>query len=97
MLGEETSTDGPIHIYCSKQTNPLDFNGKGQLGVKKDDTMMLCQGSCQSYTGRVPITERFLNIFSFIHFFTIFCAIKMKQNQGKFFNFRFQLKMSCLY
>ena len=48
-------------------------------------------------TGRVPITERILNIFFFYSFFTIFCAIKMKQNQGKFFNFRFQLKMSCLY
>jgi len=49
MLGEELSTDGPIHIYCSKQTNPLEFYGKGQLEVKQDDTMMLCKGSCQSY------------------------------------------------
>ena len=35
MLGEEISTDGPIHIYiyCSEQTNPHDFHGKFPLEV----------------------------------------------------------------
>jgi len=41
------------------------------------------------YTDHVPITERFLHIFSIIHFFTIFCAIKIKRKQGKFLTFDF--------
>jgi len=31
MIGEEISSEGPIHIYFSKQFSPLDSHGKGQL------------------------------------------------------------------
>jgi len=27
MLGEEISTDGPIHIYFNEQFNPVDSHG----------------------------------------------------------------------
>jgi len=30
MVREEIITQGPIHIYCSKQFNPIDSRGKGQ-------------------------------------------------------------------
>jgi len=33
MIEEEISTDGLIHIYCSKKTNPHDFHGKVQPEV----------------------------------------------------------------
>jgi len=33
MLGEEISTDGPIHIYWSIQINAFDYYGKVQLEV----------------------------------------------------------------
>ena len=54
---------------------------------------------CQSIYLYWPCTHYrriFFIFFSFIHFW-FFCAIKITQNQGKFFNFRFQLKMSCSY
>ena len=28
MLGEEISTEGPFHIYCSEHFNPLKAHGK---------------------------------------------------------------------
>jgi len=31
MLGEEISTEGPIHIYFSEQFNPFDLHCKVQL------------------------------------------------------------------
>jgi len=33
MLGEEICTEGPIHIYCSKQFNPFYSHVKVQLKV----------------------------------------------------------------
>ena len=45
------------------------------------------------------LKEALYNIFFFYSILTVFCAIKIKQNQGtcKFFNFQFQLKLSCVY
>jgi len=33
MLGEEISTERPIHLYCSEQFNPFASHGKLQLEV----------------------------------------------------------------
>jgi len=33
MLGEEISTEGHIHIYCSEQFNLLDSHGKVHIEV----------------------------------------------------------------
>ena len=33
MLGEEISTEGPIHLYCSQPFNPFHSQGEVQLKV----------------------------------------------------------------
>ena len=33
MPGEETSADGPIHIYSSQQISPYDSHGQVQLEI----------------------------------------------------------------